>query len=92
MSLRITIAFIADAQSKAAGSDLVHRFRNFGEALYREFRLSGHAKISIDEIDSATDRIELFVNTKRHIGGVSAFIKKALKQHNLEELVTVTRG
>ena len=92
MSLRITIAFIADAQSKAPGSDLVHRFRNFGEDLYREFRLSGHAKISIDEIDSATDRIELFVKAKRHFGGVSAFIKKTLKQHNLQELVTVTRG
>ncbi len=92
MRNRITIAFIANAQSQAPGSDMIHRFRNFGEDLYREFSMSGHAKISIDEIDSATDRIQLFVTAKRHIGGVSAFIKKTLEQHNLDALVTVTRG
>ena len=92
MRNRITIAFIANAQSQAPGSDLIHRFRNFGEDLYREFSISGHAEISIDEIDSATDKLEPFVTAKRHIGGVSAFIKKTLEQHNLDTDFTVSRG
>lgn len=54
MRLRITIAYAGVAEPDTLDLDLVHRLRNYGEDLYRESCLSGHAEISLDEIDSAT--------------------------------------
>lgn len=89
---RITIALDETIHPDAADADLVHRLRNFGEDLYREFSLSGQAAVSLDEIDSATTEIHVLVKAKRHLGGVSAFVAKTLKQHNLDDLFTVSRG
>ncbi len=89
---RITIALDEAIYPDGPDADLVHRLRNFGEDLYREFSLSGQADISLEEIDSATTEIHVLVRAKRHLGGVSAFIAKTLKQHNLDDLFTVSRG
>ena len=89
---RITIALDEAIYPDGPDDNLVHRLRNFGEELYREFSLSGQADVSLDEIDSATTEIHVVVSAKRHLGGVSAFIAKTLKQHNLDDLFTVTRG
>jgi len=92
MRLRITIAFDGTAQPDTLDRDLVHRLRNFGEDLYREFSESGYAEISIDEIDTATSELRVYVNAKRHLGAVSGFVKKTLQRHNLDDLFTVSRG
>ena len=88
----MTIALDERVHPDAPDADLVHRLRNFGEDLYREFSLSGHADIWIEEIDAATTEFHVLVKAKRHLGGVSAFIAKTLKQHNLDDLFTVSRG
>ncbi len=89
---RITIALDDTVHPDGPDDDLVHRLRNFGEDLYRGFSLSGQADISLDEIDAATTEFHVLVKAKRHLGGVSAFIAKTLKQHNLDDLFTVSRG
>lgn len=92
MRTQITIAFDGTLQSETLDRDLVHRLRNFGEDLYREFSTSGYAEISLQEVDTATSELRVFVNAKRHLGTVSAFIKKTLRQHKLDNQFTVSRG
>jgi len=92
MSTRITIAFDSNVHPETVDSNLVHRLRNFGEDLYREFSTSGFAEISLNEVDSATSELRVVRNAKRHIGVVSAFIRKTLQQHKLDDQFTVTRG
>ncbi len=89
---RITIALDETIHPDGPDDALVHRLRNFGEELYREFSLSGQASISLEEIDSATTELHVLVKAQRHLGRVSAFIAKTLKQHNLDDLFTVSRG
>jgi hypothetical protein len=92
MRLRLTIAFHDTSQPEPLDQALVHRLRNFGEDLHREFSITEYAKISFQEIDSATRELRVFVNTKRHLGAVSAYINKSLERHNLDKQFTVSRG
>ena len=91
MPLRVTIALDDTAQPGTLDSGLIHRLRNFGEDLYREFSKSGYAEISLQEIDAATNELRVYVKAKRHLGVVSTFIKKTLEQHNLDQQFTVSR-
>ncbi len=92
MGTRITISFNGNDSPEAIDDKLVHRLRNYGEELYREFSATGHAEISIEDVDSAINELRVFVKSKRHIGAVSAFVKKTLEQHNLDTDFTVSRG
>ena len=91
MRLRISIALSDEAQLQTPDADLVHRFRNFGEELYREFSTSGHAEMSLDEIDAATREVHVHVKAKRHLGAVTAFIKKTLQRHGLDDQFALSR-
>ena len=89
---QITIAYDETIHPGGPDDALVHRLRNFGEDLYREFSLSGQADISLEEIDSATTEINVLVRAKRHLGDVSSIVAKSLKQHDLDDLFVVLRG
>ncbi len=65
MRRQITIAFDSTVHPEAVENALVHRLRNFGEDLYREFSAREHAKISLEEVDSATSELRVFVNANR---------------------------
>lgn len=54
MARQIIIALDGAVHPGPPDAALVHRLRNFGEDLYREFSASGKAEVSLDEIDSAT--------------------------------------
>lgn len=92
MALRLTIAFAEAVGPDAPDDNLVHRLRNFGEELYREFSTNGQADISLDQIDCAVSELHVTIKAKRHIGTVSAFVKKTLQRHDLNDLFTVTRN
>jgi hypothetical protein len=70
---------------------LIHRIRNFGEDLYGHFRDTGQAEMDIAEVDRVTDCVSLRLTATRHLGNVSAYIKKALKEHGLIERATISR-
>lgn len=92
MARQITIALDSAAHPGPQDAALVHRLRNFGEDLYREFSASGQAEISPDEIDTATSELRVVVRATRHLGAVTAFIEKTLRQHYLEDCFTLSRG
>ena len=62
---------------KEITSDTVHRFRNFGEDVWREFQ--DELTLSLDEIDRSTDRF-IVKNIKSHQ------LKRILKR--LEKIAT----
>jgi hypothetical protein len=82
----ITIQF-----SGADDRALVHRIRNLGEDLYREFQNNGQATMDIAKVDRATDRLQITLAASRHLGAVMNFIKSALRQHHLEQVAEVTK-
>ena len=92
MARQITIALDSAVHPGSPDAALVHRLRNFGEDLYREFSASGKAEVSLDEIDSATSELRIVVGATRHLGAVTAFIEKTLRQHHLDDCFTLSRG
>ena len=70
---------------------LVHRIRNFGEDLFREFSRGDKAVIDIHEVDRATNQLSLILPTTRHFGNVSIFINKMLKRHGLADVSSVSK-
>ncbi len=62
--------------------DSIHKFRNFGEELWREYRNEKRYDIDIDEIDHAIDRISITVKSSV-IGRAQSTIQKLLKSHFL---------
>jgi hypothetical protein len=85
MPYRVTIEF-GDTTP-----DLTHRVRNFGEALYREFERTSGAAISLDEVDRATNQLQVDVRATRHLGTALELVNKLLRQHMLDEVAHVTR-
>jgi hypothetical protein len=69
--------------------DVVHRFRNFGEDIYRELRDT--CSVSIDEIDRSTTSFVVRDIHKRHLGVVTQTIKRELRRHHFEQTATLTR-
>jgi hypothetical protein len=61
-------------------STLVHRFRNFGEDVYR--RLHDIAAVDIEEIDSSTSTFFVRHIRKRDLKTVIQIIGEELKSHN----------
>ena len=68
----------------------VHQIRNFGEDLYRLFRDGGWASISLGDVDRATDRLSVKVQSKRQVRRVMAQIEKVLDQHLLANRARLT--
>ena len=69
--------------------DIVHRFRNFGEDIYRELRNT--CSVSIDEIDRSTTTFVVRDIHKRDLGVVTQTIKRELRRHHFEQTATLTR-
>lgn len=69
--------------------DIVHRFRNFGEDIYRELRDT--CSVSIDEIDRSTTTFMVRDIHKRDLGVVTQTIKRELRRHHFEQTATLTR-
>lgn len=69
--------------------DAVHRFRNFGEDVYRA--LKDICLVSIKEIDAATKSFTVQGVQKRDLGIVTQVIKNELKRHNLASAVRLHR-
>jgi hypothetical protein len=69
--------------------DIVHRFRNFGEDVYRA--LAERCSVSIEEIDAATTSFVVRDIRRQDLGVVTQLIKKQLRQHNFEASGQVVR-
>jgi hypothetical protein len=69
--------------------ELVHRVRNFGEDLYREYRDTRKARISLDEIDAAINRISFEVVSPLR-KTAAQFAKTLLKKHGFEGAAGIT--
>jgi hypothetical protein len=68
--------------------DAVHRFRNFGEEIYRLLR--ERCSVSIEEIDAATTSFMVSDIHKREIGRITKIIREELRRHHFEASATLT--
>jgi hypothetical protein len=75
--------------SDAPTSDVVHRFRNFGEDVYRLLRET--CAVSIEEIDASTTSFTVRDIHRRSFGVVTQTIKRELKRHHFDLSATLTR-
>lgn len=63
-------------------NDLIHRFRNFGEDVWREYREVSRVEISLDQIDRATEMFS--ITTRKHLDRrVRERVREIAEQHNL---------
>jgi hypothetical protein len=83
MSLSIKIEIPGPATDQ-----IVHRFRNLGEDVYRD--LKAVCSLDIEEIDRATTSFVVRQVRPRDIGHVTQVIKRQLRAHNFEHAI-VTR-
>ena len=70
-------------------SDIVHRFRNFGEDVYRSLRDT--CSVSIAEIDACTTSFTVRDIHRSDLGNVTQAIKRELKRHHFDSSATLTR-
>jgi hypothetical protein len=66
-----------------ATPDTVHRFRNFGQDIYRALRDS--CSVSIEETDRATANFIVHDIPTKDLGSVTQTIKSQLKKHHFED-------
>ncbi len=67
----------------------VHDLRNVGEEIHCHFLGKGIAEVP--DMDSGTTAIHVVVSATRHLGTVTAFVRKAIRHYGLSEFVQVTR-
>ena len=82
-------AAIKIAISDEPTSDIVHRFRNFGEDVYRALRDT--CSVSIEEVDGSTTSFTVRDIHRRDLGDVTQTIKRELKRHHFDSSATLTR-
>jgi hypothetical protein len=82
-------AAIKIAVSDEPTSDIVHRFRNFGEDVYRALRDT--CSVSIEEVDASTTSFTVRNIHRRDLGDVTQTIKRELKRHHFDSSATLTR-
>jgi len=70
-------------------SEVIHRFRNFGEDIFRLLRDT--CSVDIDEIDAATSSFVVRDIHKRDLGVVTQTIKQELKRHHFDGSGTLVR-
>jgi hypothetical protein len=85
--MKVIVVTVAAAQCNAS---LVSRLRDTAEDLYREFM--AQTIIEIPDMDSATTQLHIHLHATRHLGDVSAFLKKSLRRHGLAEHAVLTRA
>jgi hypothetical protein len=64
-------------------TELIYRFHNFGENVYRSLRET--CSVSIKEIDAATNTFVVQGIRRRDLGRVTQAIKDAVKRHEFED-------
>lgn len=69
--------------------DVVHRFRNFGEDIYRALRET--CSVDLGEIDASTNSFVVRDICRSDIGEVTQTIKRQLKHHGFEASARLTR-
>lgn len=74
----------------AASSSLVHQIRNFGEDVWRFAKTEKGAAISLQDIDRATDRLELRINSSRRVRRVVREVERMLAEHFLDDCARVS--
>jgi hypothetical protein len=84
----MSAAFKVEISDEPTG-DIVHRFRNFGEDIYRELRDT--CTVRIDEIDRSTTSFVIRDVQKRDLGVVTQTIKRELRRHHFDQTATLTR-
>ena len=83
---RITIDFSqCAAPADASATNLMHRVRNLGEALFLEFR--GTRNATVENMDEATTALFLKVPSEGKLRKVMPGIQKLLKEHFFEDAV-----
>jgi hypothetical protein len=70
--------------------DVKHRFRNFGEAVYRVFREP--YVVSLNEIDASTTQFHVREVRRRSLRAVTKAIHRIAAEHNFEVSVAVLEG
>jgi hypothetical protein len=70
---------------------LIHRIRNFGEALYETLRKSGKAEIDLGNIDRATNHLHVGEIKTRQVRTVSSLIIEVLEQHHLSSIARLSK-
>ena len=68
--------------------DIIHRFRNFGEDVYRELR--EECTVRIDEIDASTTSFMVRDIHRRDLRRITRIITELLREHHFEASATVT--
>lgn len=71
-------------------STVVHRFRNFGEGVYRG--LSDFCDVDLEKIDRATNSFHIKRIESRHLGHVMRFIQKELEEHNFQDCAKIEKN
>jgi hypothetical protein len=71
------------------GEELVDRFRNFGEDVYRGLR--DRCSVDIDEIDRATRSFVVRDIGRQEIGSAVALIEREIRRHGFEGAVSLVR-
>ena len=84
MSIAIKIE-IADPPT----ADIVHRFRNFGEDIYR--LLKDTCSVSIAEIDASTTSFTVREIHRRELGVITQTIRRELMRHHFDASATLTK-
>lgn len=70
-------------------SEVIHRFRNFGEDICRLLRDT--CSVNIEEIDKATDSFVVRDIHRRDLGLVTQTIKRELKKHHFDGSTRLVR-
>ncbi|HLL47318.1 MAG TPA: hypothetical protein VK399_11455 [Longimicrobiaceae bacterium] len=70
-------------------AELVHRFQNFGEDVYRALR--DRCSVDIDEIDRATQSFTVRDIPRRNVGLVVDTIRREIRRHHFEGSTTLIR-
>ena len=70
-------------------ASVVHRFRNFGEDVFRE--LGETYSIDLDEIDQANTSFTLAKVPARKVGQVTEQLMRAARRHGFGSSLRVTR-
>jgi hypothetical protein len=75
-------------QLTSPSDDLIHKFRNFGEAVYSALR--DDCEISIKEIDVSTSQFYVRGIHKRELRITAAKVRQIAEKHYKAEIVNVT--
>jgi len=70
-------------------SEVIHRFRNFGEDIFQ--LLGDTCLVSIQEIDKATNSFIVRDIRRRDLGLVTQMIKRELKKHRFDGSASLVR-